>query len=72
LQFLNRMAVCFGLCLLVMTAITVIRPRAEPIVFEQNTEIALETSGLAKLGGILVVATALLFYFLFSPAGLAG
>jgi SSS family solute:Na+ symporter len=72
LQFLNRMAVCFGLCLLVMTAITLLRPRAEPIVFEQNTEIALETSGLAKLGGILVVATALLFYFLFSPAGLAG
>ncbi|MCL7965462.1 MAG: sodium/solute symporter [marine benthic group bacterium] len=72
LQFLNRMAVCFGLCLLVMTAITLVRPRAEPIVFEQNKEIALETSGLAKLGGILVVATALLFYFLFSPAGLAG
>ena len=71
-QFLNRMAVCFGLCLLVMTAITLLRPRAEPIVFEQNTEIALETSGFAKLGGILVVATALLFYFLFSPAGLAG
>jgi SSS family solute:Na+ symporter len=72
LQFLNRMAVCFGLCLLVMTAITVVRPRAEPIVFEQNTEIALETSGLAKLAGILVVATALLFYFLFSPIGVAG
>jgi SSS family solute:Na+ symporter len=72
LQFLNRMAVCFGLCLLVMTAITLVRPRAEPIVFEQNTAIALETSGLAKLGGILVVATALLFYFLFSPVGLAG
>jgi SSS family solute:Na+ symporter len=72
LQFLNRMAVCFGLCLLVMAAITVVRPRAEPIVFEQNTEIALETSGLAKLAGILVVATALLFYFLFSPIGVAG
>jgi SSS family solute:Na+ symporter len=72
LQFLNRMAVCFGLCLLVMAAITVVRPRAEPIVFERNTEIALETSGLAKLAGILVVATALLFYFLFSPIGVAG
>ncbi|MEJ2483268.1 MAG: sodium/solute symporter, partial [Gemmatimonadota bacterium] len=32
LQFLNRMAVCFGLCLLVMAAITVVRPRTEPIV----------------------------------------
>jgi hypothetical protein len=32
----------------------------------------LETSGIAKIGGVLVIATALLFYFLFSPAGLAG
>ena len=72
LQFLNRMAVCFALCLLVMAAITVIKPLAKPVVFQQNTAIALETSGIAKLGGVLVIATALLFYFLFSSAGLAG
>jgi SSS family solute:Na+ symporter len=72
LQFLNRMAVCFGLCLLVMAAITLIKPLEEPIVFEKNTEIALETSGVAKVGGILVVGTALVFYFLFSSMGFAG
>ena len=40
--------------------------------FKQNTAIELETSGIAKIGGVLVIATALLFYFLFSPAGIAG
>ncbi|MBT8477418.1 MAG: transporter, partial [Gemmatimonadetes bacterium] len=72
LQFLNRMAVCFALCLIVMAGITLVKPRAEPIVFEQNTAIELETSGIAKIGGVLVIATAILFYFLFSPLGLAG
>jgi SSS family solute:Na+ symporter len=72
LQFLNRMAVCFALCLIVMAGITLVKPLAKPVVFKQNTEIALETSGIAKIGGVLVIATALLFYFLFSPAGLAG
>ena len=72
LQFLNRMAVCFGLCLLVMAAITLLKPLDEPIVFEKNTEIALETSGIAKVGGILVIGTALVFYFLFSSMGFAG
>ncbi len=72
IQFLNRMAVCFALCLIVMAGITLVKPLAEPVVFKQNTEIALETSGIAKIGGVLVIATALLFYFLFSPAGLAG
>ena len=72
LQFLNRMAVCFGLCLAVMTAITLIRPLPEPIVFKQNTTIALESSHTAKIGGVAVIAITILFYFLFSPAGLAG
>jgi SSS family solute:Na+ symporter len=72
LQFLNRMAVCFGLCLAIMTVITVTRPLAEPIVFRHNTTIALESSRGAKIGGVLVVAITLLLYFLFSSAGLAG
>ena len=49
-----------------------IKPLDEPVVFEKNTEIALETSGVAKVGGILVVGTALVFYFLFSSMGFAG
>ena len=72
IQFLNRMAVCFALSLVVMAAITLVKPLSEPVVFKQNTAIALETSRIAKIGGVLVIATALLFYFLFSTAGLAG
>ncbi|MBE0592275.1 MAG: sodium/solute symporter [Gemmatimonadales bacterium] len=72
LQFLNRMAVCFALCLAIMAAITLVRPSPEPVVFRHNTTIALESSRTAKIGGVLVVAMTLLLYFLFSPAGLAG
>ncbi|MDP2470706.1 MAG: sodium/solute symporter [Candidatus Palauibacterales bacterium] len=72
LQFLNRMAVCFALCLVVMAGITLVKPLAQPVVFEQNTAIALDSSRTAKIGGVIVIATALLFYFLFSTAGLAG
>jgi len=72
LQFLNRMAVCFALCITVMAAITIVRPSPEPVVFRHNTTIALESSRSAKIGGVLVVALTLLLYFLFSPAGLVG
>ena len=72
LQFLNRMAVCLGLCLAVMAAITLVRPLAQPVEFRQNTAIALDSSRMARIGAILVVAIALTFYFLFSSAGLAG
>jgi len=71
LQFLNRMAVCFALCLAIMAAITLVRPSPEPVVFRHNTTIALESSRTAKIGGVAVVAITLLFYFLFSPLGLA-
>ncbi|HET7039319.1 MAG TPA: sodium/solute symporter [Gemmatimonadales bacterium] len=71
LQFLNRMAVCFGLCLLVMTAITVARPLAQPIEFRHNTTVALTSSRSAKVGGAAVVLVTLLLYVLFSPVGLA-
>lgn len=70
LQFLNRMAVCFALCLALMAAIRVLKPLAQPIEFRRQTTIALETSGTAKLAGALVIVIALLLYLLFSPIGL--
>ncbi len=71
LQFLNRMAVCFALCVAVMTLLTLLRPLAQPIEFKQNTSIALATSGTAKLAGILVVVITLVLYVIFSPWGIA-
>jgi solute:Na+ symporter, SSS family len=70
LQFLNRMAVCFALCLALMTLIRLIKPLATPVVFRQQTTIALETSGNAKIAGAVVIALALILYLLFSPFGL--
>jgi SSS family solute:Na+ symporter len=71
LQFLNRMAVCFGLCLAVMALITAARPLAQPVEFRQNTAIALESSRSAKVAGWLVVLVTLLLYVIFSPLGVA-
>ena len=69
LQFLNRMAVCFALCLAIMTLITIIKPLAQPVEFKQKTTVALESSKSAKLAGIAVVVATLILYFIFSPLG---
>jgi SSS family solute:Na+ symporter len=71
IQFLNRMAVCFALCLVIMAAITMVRPMAQAVVLPHNTTISLEPSRGAKIGGVLVVAITLLLYFVFSPLGVA-
>jgi SSS family solute:Na+ symporter len=71
LQFLNRMAVCFALCLAVMAVITMVKPLPQPIEFKQKTTIALTTSNSAKLAGIGVVVLTLILYVIFSPLGIA-
>jgi solute:Na+ symporter, SSS family len=70
LQFLNRMAVCFVLCLLVMAVITALRPLAQPVEFKRQTAISLETSQGAKVAGIGVILLTVVLYVLFSPIGL--
>jgi len=71
IQFLNRMAICFGLCLVVMTIITLLKPLAEPVEFKQQSTLNLRSSNGAKIAGIVVVVITLVLYFLFSPIGLA-
>lgn len=71
LQFLNRMAVCFALCVAVMTVITLVKPLAQPIEFKQNTTIVLESSKTAQYAGWIVVLITLVLYFLFSPIGIS-
>ncbi|MHC4119685.1 MAG: sodium:solute symporter family transporter [Planctomycetota bacterium] len=70
-NFLNRMAICFGLCLIAMAIITKLKPLAQPIEFKQKSTLDLRSSGWAKVAGIVVVAITLVLYFLFSPIGLA-
>ncbi len=71
LQFLNRMAVCFALCLVVMAIITAMKPLAEPFAFRHNTSIALESSRPARMAGVAVVVATLVLYAIFSPWGIA-
>ncbi|MBN2593999.1 MAG: sodium/solute symporter [Sedimentisphaerales bacterium] len=71
IQFLNRMAICFGLCLLVMAIIRVVKPLPEPIEFKQQTSLDLQSSRGAMVAGVIVVIITLTLYVLFSPIGLA-
>lgn len=71
IQFLNRMAICFGLCITVMLALTLWKPMSEPVSFSSATTISLESSRGARTAGIAVVAVVIAMYVLFSPLGIA-
>jgi len=70
-NFLNRMAICFGLCLAAMAIITAVKPLPQPIEFHTKTDLDLTSSGGAKLAGAVVIIITLALYVLFSPIGLA-
>jgi SSS family solute:Na+ symporter len=70
-QFLNRMAICFALCLAVMGTITALKPLAQPVEFKQRGELELKSSKNALYAGILVIGLTLLLYLLFSPLVIA-
>ncbi|MEJ5259395.1 MAG: sodium/solute symporter [Anaerohalosphaeraceae bacterium] len=70
-NFLNRMAISFLVCLLVMALITAAKPLTQPIEFRQNTTIQLHSSRGAAVAGVVVVVLTLLLYVIFSPLGLA-
>ena len=71
LQFLNRMAVSFGVVLAVMIVMTVVSPLPQPIEFKQKGDLQLHTSKGALAFGILVVVLTLVLYVIFSPLVLA-
>ncbi|MCU0914798.1 MAG: sodium/solute symporter [Planctomycetes bacterium] len=71
IQFLNRMAICFALCLVVMWIITMARPLPQPIEFKKQSNLNLASSRGALVAGILIVLITLAFYVIFSPIGLA-
>lgn len=71
IQFLNRMAICFALCLLVMTILRLVKPLPQPFEFRHTSTVNVESSKGAKLAGYAVVAITLVFYVVFSPLGIA-
>jgi solute:Na+ symporter, SSS family len=71
IQFLNRMAICFVLCLVVMGIITLVKPLDKPVEFKQTTDLNLESSKGAFIAGGVVVALTIILYIVFSGAGVA-
>ena len=65
MAFLNRMAVCFGVVVLVLGAITFLKPMAKPVVLPTTDLIKLESSRSAKIIGIGIVVLTLCLYALF-------
>lgn len=62
--FLNHMAFTFIILITVMALITLFKPLAEAVRFEQSA-IKVESSRLAKYGGILVILLTILLYIYF-------
>ena len=70
-SFLNRMALCFALCLVVMAIITYLKPLPQPMEFKQQSTLDLKSSRGAMIAGVIVVLITLVFYVIFSPIGVA-
>jgi SSS family solute:Na+ symporter len=71
IQFLNRMAICFGLCLAVMWITSQLKPLAQPVEFKQQSTLDLKSSRGAMVAGVIVVIITLALYVIFSPIGVA-
>lgn len=63
--FLNRMAITFGLVLLVMTIITLLKPLSEPRKMPVREGIKMESAPWVKVAGIIVVVATIILYIVF-------
>jgi len=65
IAFLDRMAICFGIVLAVLTVMTILKPLPAPVTMPVNPKMDMTTSRGAKLAGIGVVALTLMLYAIF-------
>jgi len=62
IAFLDRMAICFFIVLIIGIIITIVKPMPQPVALPENKEINLDESKGAKLlGGLVIVATIALY-----------
>jgi SSS family solute:Na+ symporter len=71
IQFLNRMAIVFAICVAVMALARVISPLREPVEFHSKTKLDLASSKGAFTAGIICIIITLTLYVIFSPLGVA-
>lgn len=65
IAFLNRMAICFGIVLAVLTVMTLAKPLAQPVVLPVNEKMDMRTDKSTKLFGMVVVALTIVLYVIF-------
>ncbi len=70
-NFLNWMAISFGACLAVLTALTLAAPLKEPVTFEAKSDINVDGSKGAFLMGLLGIVLTIILYVIFSPLVIA-
>ena len=64
-SFLNRMALCFVILLIVLSAITLAKPLAKPVELPVNEKMDMTSSKGTKLFGAVVIALAVVLYIIF-------
>jgi SSS family solute:Na+ symporter len=64
-SFLDRMALCFGLIIAVLSIMTLVRPLAKPVDLPVNPKMDMTTSQGAKVAGAVVILLTLVLYVIF-------
>ncbi len=64
-SFLDRMALCFGILVAVLTTLTLVNPMKKPVELPVNEKMDMQTSKGAKACGIVVVVLTLALYVIF-------
>jgi SSS family solute:Na+ symporter len=64
-SFLNRMALCFGLIIAVLSVLTAVNPLKQPVDLPVNKDMNLDSSPGAKLFGLGVVIATIALYVIF-------
>lgn len=65
IPFLNRMAICLGVILVVLTAMTIVKPLPEPVTMPVNAKMDMSTTKVTKTWGLVVVALTIALYIIF-------
>ena len=65
IAFLNRMAICFGVVLAVLTIMTILKPLPKPVVLPVNEKMDMKTDKGTKIFGMVVVAMTIVLYVIF-------
>ena len=64
-SFLNRMALCFGVLVVVLTILTLINPLKQPVDLPVNEKMDMTSSKGTKIFGFAVVVLTIILYIIF-------